>query len=287
MKHRSYRIVSVLCILAILMALPVLAFAEEETSSAEEKGLEAIQETGDQKRIQLPKESSYLEEFRIRYVDFSDVMIPHHIDGKDVLIQMNGPSAPVESKPNLKGVQMPSAYQGAKVTVVAEQKNYSCILYRDCNNKLHAGWIWDIYLGDEYNGKSLTIGTENSSAAGSIPEVPMTWSQKGFLKSPQRYSVLKEPVKNCVGFTLEYQIVSEGTDKRNSILGPRTVYVYDGTQWIEAGSFEYPELGTVSVRVNLNEPIDVEAVGTIAECSQPNVFLFRQLATDFATTDGT
>ena len=283
MKHRSYRIVSVLCILTIIMSLPVLAFAEEGTTAAAEKGLEAIQTTGDQKRIQLPKESSYLDEFRIRYVDFSDVMIPQHIDGKDILVQMYGPSAPVESKPNLKGVQMPSAYQGAKVTVVAEQKNYSCILYRDCNNKLHAGWIWDIYLGDEYNGRSLTIGTENSTADDNIAEVPMTWSQKGFLRNPQRYSVLKEPVKNCVGFTLEYQIISEGTDKRNSILGPRTVYVNNGTEWIKVGTFEYPELGTVQVRVNLDEPTDIEAIGTIADCGQPNVFLFRQIATDFAT----
>ena len=281
MKHRSTRIVSVLCILAILISLPVLAFAEEETSSAAEKGLEAIKATGDHRYIQLPKESSYLEEFETRYVDFSDVLIPTP-DGQAT--PMYGPSAPVERKPSTKGgLQMPFAFFGSKVTVVAEQGKMSCILYRNSNNKLRAGWIRDIYLGDEYPGKSLTIGTENTSASGEIAEIPMTWSQKGFLKSPQKYTELKEPVKSCVGFTLEYQIIDEGTDKRYSILGPRTVYVNNGSEWIKVGSFEYPELGTVQVRVNLDEPTDITAIGTIAECDQPNIFFFRQFATDFAT----
>ena len=266
---------------------PEEAPAEEavpaDTRSASERGLEAIMATGDHKRIQLPKESSYLDEFKTRYVDFSDVLIPIAIDQA---VQMVGPSAPVERAPNLKtGLQMPFAFQGSTVTVVAEEKNFSCILYRNSNNRLRAGWIWDIYLGDEYPGRTEIIGTENSSAKGNIAEVPMTWSEKGFLKSPQKYTVLAEPVDNCVGFTLEYQVISEGTDKRNAILGPRTVYVNNGEEWINVGSFEYPSLGTVRVRVNLDKPTDITAIGTIADCLLPNTFFFRQYATDFATAD--
>ncbi len=254
-----------------------------DTRSASERGLEAIKATGDHRYIQLPKESSYLDEFKTRYVDFSDVLIPI---AYDQAIQMYGPSAPVERAPNLKtGLQMPFAFEGSEVTVVAEEKNFSCILYRNSNNRLRAGWIWDIYLGDEYPGRTETIGTENSSAKGNVAVVPMTWSEKGFLKSPQKYTVLAEPVENCVGFTLEYQIISEATDKRNALLGPRTVYVNDGSGWTEVGSFEYPSLGTVRVRVNLDEPTNIAAIGTIANCDLPNTFYFRQIATDFATTD--
>ena len=279
MKHKSRQFLAVLCMLAILMSLPVLAFANE-TSTAAQKGLEAIKATGDQKYIQLPKEKSYLDEFKTRYVDFSDVLIPT-ADGQ--VTPMYGPSAPVERMPKKNGLQMPFAYTGTKVTVVAEQGKYSCIIYRSSENKMRAGWIWNIYLGDEYPGRSLTIGTENSSATGNIPDVPMSWSKKGFLKSQQWYSVLKEPVENCVGFTLEYQLIAENTKKWCTILGPRNVYVNNGEKWVKVGSFEYPEFGTVQVRVNLDEPMDIVAIGTIAECSQPNLFRFRQFATDYAT----
>ncbi|MBP5239674.1 MAG: hypothetical protein J6Z15_03665 [Oscillospiraceae bacterium] len=282
MKHQYRRFLAVLCVFAMLFSLPVLAYADDDSSAAAQKGLEAIKATGDHKRIQLPKDSSYLDEFKTRYVDFSDVLIPV---AYDQAVQMYGPSAPVERIPSKNGLQMPFAFQGSTVTVVAEQKDYSCILYRNSNNRLRAGWIWNIYLGDEYPGRTEAIGTENSAAKGNIAEIPMTWSEKGFLKSPQKYTVLEEPVENCVGFTLEYQIIDEGTDKRCAILGPRNVYVNDGTDWIKVGSFEYPELGTVRVRVNLDEPMKVAAIGTIADCRLPNTFFFRQIATDFATTD--
>ena len=282
MKHQYRRFLAVLCVFAMLFSLPVLAYADDDSSAAAQKGLEAIKATGDYKRIQLPKDSSYLDEFKTRYVDFSDVLIPV---AYDQAVQMYGPSAPVERIPSKNGLQMPFAFQGSTVTVVAEQKDYSCILYRNSNNRLRAGWIWNIYLGDEYPGRTEAIGTENSAAKGNIAEIPMTWSEKGFLKSPQKYTVLEEPVENCVGFTLEYQIIDEGTDKRCAILGPRNVYVNDGTDWIKVGSFEYPELGTVRVRVNLDEPMKVAAIGTIADCRLPNTFFFRQIATDFATTE--
>ena len=282
MTHQYRRFLAVLCVFAMLFSLPVLAYADDDSSAAAQKGLEAIKATGDYKRIQLPKDSSYLDEFKTRYVDFSDVLIPV---AYDQAVQMYGPSAPVERIPSKNGLQMPFAFQGSTVTVVAEQKDYSCILYRNSNNRLRAGWIWNIYLGDEYPGRTEAIGTENSAAKGNIAEIPMTWSEKGFLKSPQKYTVLEEPVENCVGFTLEYQIIDEGTDKRCAILGPRNVYVNDGTDWIKVGSFEYPELGTVRVRVNLDEPMKVAAIGTIADCRLPNTFFFRQIATDFATTE--
>ena len=109
----------------------------------------------------------------------------------------------------------------------------------------------------------------------------MTWSKKGFLDSLQNYSVLNETVENCVGFTLDYQLIAENTWMFDCVFGPRTVYVNDGTEWIQVGSFDYPTQGTVKVTVNLEEPTDIVAIGTIAQVGLPNTFLFRQYATDF------
>lgn len=287
MKHTKRfgsRILAAVCMLALLLTLPVFAFAEGEVSSAAQKGLEAIRSTGDDKYIQLPKEESYLAEFKTRYVDFSDVLIT---TGVNQAVPMGGPSAPVECRPDMNGGRrMPFAFQGSKVTVVAEQKQgnrtMACILYRAVTNKMRAGWIWDIYLGDEYPGRSLTIG-EEKSGSGSVETVNVSWSDQGFLRSPQKYSVLENPVQNCVAFTLEYQVTAENTDKGLSILGPRTVYVNNGKEWIKAGTFEYPALGTVRVRVNLEDATDIAAVGTIADCPLPNTFSFRQFPSDFAT----
>lgn len=284
MKHFGKRLFAFLCALALLASLSAAAFADGEGSSAAERGLAAIEATGDQKYITLPKDEDYLESFKTRYVDFSHVLIPL---GETAARQMIGASAPVERDPDpQKILRMPYAYFGTTVTVVAEQeirnRKMDCILYRSSENQMRAGWIWDIYLGDEYPGKTLTIGTENSSAAGTVEEVPMTWSRAGFLGGQQNYSVLAEPVENCVGFTLDYQLIQENTDLRETILGPRTVYVNDGSRWIEAGSFDYSELGPVRVRVNLEEPVDIVAIGTIADCLQPNLFRFRQFACDYS-----
>ena len=93
--------------------------------------------------------------------------------------------------------------------------------------------------------------------------------------------MLSEEVKNCRGFTLEYQIIAENTSNWNSILGDRIIYVKSGDEWTEVGSFAYPTQGTVKVTVNLEEPTDIVAIGTIAEVGLPNTFLFRQYATDF------
>ena len=59
-------------------------------------------------------------------------------------------------------------------------------------------------------------------------------------------------------------------------------YVKSGDTWTEVGEFPYPDFGAVKVQVWLDEPMDIDAVGTIAQCSQPNIFWFRQTVTDFA-----
>ena len=280
-KQRLYlRIFALLCAVSLLLPLSASAFAEGGTAA--ERGLEAIRATGDDKLIQLPKEESYLENFKTRYADISTLR-----DLKGRLV--GGPCAPVDRFPNPQsGMQMPYAYNGTKVTVVAEEKNMSCILYRSNSNVLRAGWIWNIYLTDQYPGRELTSGAEHSlSGTHTVADVPMTATSGSFLTSQMGFQVLAETVKNCVGFTFDYQLIAENTDKRLSLLGPRTIYVNDGNDWVAVGSFDYsdPDLGPVRVQVNLDHPVNITAIGTIASCALPNTPYYREYAYDFIIKD--
>ena len=258
---KAATIISLVCVLALLMSVVPAAYAD----GGAEKGKEMILATGDDRYIQLPDEDSYLPEFRTLYAFNNDV----------------GPCSFVERKPMPRsGYTMPYAYDGTEVTIVAEQDEMSCIVYRDSSNRTRAGWIRTDHLRETFPGVEYQVG-EHKDGSSTIHEVPMEWSRKGFLNSAQNYSVLAEPVENCVGFTLEYQLIKENTDKWSRVLGPRTIYVNNGEEWIEVGSFEYPALGPVLVDVSFDEPMTVAAVGTIADCSHPNIFYFRQFALDY------
>ena len=243
-------VLMVLCLLTAAV-FTVSAFAEEDNAAAAdpaaeetaqreaaERGLAAIQETRFPEYLVLPKEESYLKEWKTGYARKA----------------FKAPCLRVERISQLKtGRQvMPYIYEGVEATVVAEENNMSCMIYRGNDNQLYAGWIQSIRLLD-----------------------------KSWLTTQQNYSVLSEEVKNCRGFTLEYQIIAENTSNWNSILGDRIIYVKSGDEWTEVGSFAYPDFGAVKIHVYLDKPMDIDAVGTIADCTQPNIFRFRQTAYDF------
>ncbi|MBR0160989.1 MAG: hypothetical protein IJQ02_06910 [Oscillospiraceae bacterium] len=253
-------------LLVCALFLPFVPTASAEEGGAE-AGLRAVEATGDAHYLVLPEDEEYLDPFQQRYVR-----------------ALIGPCAPVERVPWRRSgrLPMPFAYDGVRATVVAKHDEMSLILYLSNSNRLRAGWIRTVFLTDEYPGTFLTIG-EEKTGDDVIPEVPISWSRRSFLTSAQNYSILEEPVENCVSFTLDYQLISENTEIHSKVLGPRTVYVNSGTEWIEIGTFDYPELGPVLVQVNLPEPMTVAAIGTIADCEEPNVFYFRQYAIDFQT----
>ena len=235
---------------------------------AVERGLAALQATGWADVLVLPKEESYLSEWKTGYARKA----------------FHAPSLRVERISQLHTGRwtMPSLYEGTEATVVAEENGMSCMIYRGVDNNLYAGWIQSIRLLDEFPGKQYTVGTAPEGDYSLRDDLTVSWSRKSWLDSPQNYSALSEEVPNCIGFTLEYQIVAENTPYWQSILGPRRIYVKSGEDWTEVGEFEYPELGAVKIQVWLPEPMDINAVGTIAQCGQPNIFYFRQTATDFA-----
>ena len=285
----------IICILMIFLltaaVFPAAAFAEGETAAstdpattdpaastdpaaeeaaqqeAAERGLAAIRKTRFPEYLVLPKEESYLKEWKTGYARKA----------------FKAPCLRVERISRLKtGRQvMPYIYEGVEATVVAEENDMSCMIYRGNDNKLYAGWIQSIRLLEEFPGKVYTVGKEPEGDYTKRENITVDWSKKSWLTTQQNYSVLSEEVKNCRGFTLEYQIIAENTSNWNSILGDRSIYVRSGEEWVEVGSFEYPDFGAVKIQVYLDQPMNINAVGTIADCSQPNIFRFRQTAYDF------
>ena len=262
---RRMGLVLLVC-MALMLLLPLSAFAADATPA--ERGLEAIRTAANWKGIELPDESSYLDEWKVLYA-------------RKPWYQA---SLTVEGVPRLKsGAFRPTPlFEGTRVTVVAEQNDMSCMVYPGPDNKLRTGWIQSIRLLEEFPGEVFTIGQEPGIEYGTLDDVGQHWSNDFLLKSQRRYMCLDEPVKNCVGFTMQYQVVARNTGITENVFGQRTLYVFDGESWTEVGSFPYYDLSAVQVDVWF-EPMDVVAFGTVADCVQPYDFDFRQIAYAFAT----
>lgn len=159
----------------------------------------------------------------------------------------------------------------------------SCIVYPGPNNKLWVGWIQSIRLLDAFPGERYTIGEAAADETPTLDAVGSHWSNEYLLNTRRIYTVLDEPVKACTGFTMQYQVTARNTGLTRNVLGPRTLYVCDGETWTELGTFPYDDLGAVEVDVRLDEPMDLVAFGTAADCVQPYDFEFRQIAYAFLT----
>ena len=261
---KTVRIIALLC--AVCALLPLFSVSAAEPDAAQ-RGEAAIKATEHWDYIQLPKPESYLDEWKTRYARKA----------------WYAPSLWVESVPvvNSGAPYRPFLFEGTEATVVAEENDMSCILYRGENNKLYSGWVKSIRLLDEFPGRTYNIGEKREGDFDTLPETPLSWSAGYLPGTEQRCTVLNEPVENCVGFEFEYQMIAENTAAKWMVMGPRTVWVSDGESWTALGQFPYPENGAVRVQVWLPEPMTVAAVATVAHCHAPNMFDFRQTARDF------
>ena len=263
MKHvtKSLALILILCLL-----LPSVAACADGESAAQ-RGLEKLKTARNWDCIVLPREESWLDEWKTLY-------------GRRAWY---APSLFTEGMPLLKsGVPSPGfLFEGTEVTVVAEENDMSCIVYRDETYGLRAGWIQSVRLLEEFPGETYNIGAVRDDVCETRHEAPLKWSNGWLPGTEQFYTVLDEELENCVGFTFEYQLIAENTCYKSIVFGPRTLWVSDGKDWIPLGVFPYEENGTVRVRVWLPEPMTLAAIATFAHCHAPNMFDFRQTAMDF------
>ena len=225
--------------------------------------VEAIMETGEAGKITLPDEKSFFDSPQMMYIDS---------------VNKNNSKGYSRAERNLK--ELARIPHGIRVKVLAEQNGFSCIIYQDRDLKTHAIWVDDTVLSFSFPGKVLNIGETGAYMLKPVEHVTAKWSNYNFEGSRQQYTVLSEPVDNCVQFTLDYRVVNRGSAADKDILGPRQVYISDGSSWTMIGEFDYPSIDAVHVVVNLPEPMRIEAVATVASCKKPDVFTFRQNVLD-------
>ena len=240
------------------------------TPVIQENGLELILSTGDQYTVTMPNPYSYITPVSM----YVDAPADHSI------YVYRGLECDREKL-------MPFAYEGMRVTAVAEQSNgqtaLTCIVYRDEDYRLRAGWVHSKYLTGWFPGAVETVGRAWQGNVLTARDPVLNWARDYFVNTRQKYTVLSEPVRACTQFKLNYQVTGRGGVSTDSIVGPRTVYVNDGSGWTEAGSFDYPKIQSVLVTVNLPEPTDLLAVAVIPSCKKPDRFIFRQAVEDVLT----
>ena len=141
-------------LLCLALSLPA-AYAEGE--SAAERGLAKIKTARNWDAIVLPQEESYLDEWKTLYARKA----------------WYAPSLFVETIPRLKSGVSPQGFlfEGTEVTVVAEENDMSCIVYRGENHKLYTGWMKSIRLLEEFPGPTYNIGSAREGDFDTLHEV--------------------------------------------------------------------------------------------------------------------
>lgn len=250
--------------LAFFLAVLVLAgLAATAFAASGGPGPADIEATGDEKKIVLPEEGSYLPEYKTMYVNAEKYL-----------------SLYAYSEPH-EGMQVPRpvVFHSSRVRVLAEQGEYACCQYRTADLADTTAWIPKRFLSADYTGR--VEGTPPGEDVKLAEGVSTAWDWGTIPKTNGRYLLLSEPVENCVGFTMDYQVIAEDEKAHKDIMGDRTVYIYNGEDWVKVGSFPYESLGPVHAYIALEEPMTVEAVRTVAECKKPDKFLAREDALDF------
>ena len=173
-----------------------------------------------------------------------------------------------------------SAFHGSRVTVLAVHGACSCILYYTQDYQLRAGWVRSSFLESWYPGVEYSIGWMLDSNVTNVGDPAMRWSQDNFVRTGRKYSVLQEPVHNCVNFTLDYQLTHRYDAEISEVVGPRDVYINDGTGWTLVGRFDYPDVSACHVNISLPDPTTIAAVAVIAQCKYPDLYVCRQSLLD-------
>ena len=219
--------------------------------------------TGDNRVITVPDTNSYFSTYQTMYINAS-----------------KGHSVNVYKKPNTQSGKMPAAYHGVKVTLLAEQDGLTCILYHTDENTVRAAWVSSNNLTWYYPGRTEYIGRTTGNIGTYYGDAEASWSRDYFVGTKQKYTNLQNTFYNCRQFTLDYQVTARNGADTRECLGPRTIYVNDGSGWTAVGTFNYNELGPVNVVVSLDFPMTIKAVATSATCSKPDTFSFRQFVLD-------
>ena len=200
------RVLSTLLVLSLLAAgCSGLAFAEVRinnqikgsegdtvvigSADSQQRGLDLVLSTGDQNTIDMPNIRTYIQPAQM-YVD---------APGDHSIYVYQGLALD-------KKKLMPFAYEGQRVTAVAEQTAgdtaLTCIVYRDEYYRLRAGWVHRKYLSTWFPGAVAAIGSSYQGTQYAAADPVLSWAGDYFVGTRQKYTVLTEPVRACTQFGL-------------------------------------------------------------------------------------
>ena len=179
-----------------------------------------------------------------------------------------------------RSLQSISAKKRHVAALLAEQEGFTCVLYHTDENTLRAGWVSSANLTWYYPGRTEYLGRSTGNNGTYYGDAEASWSRDYFVGTRQKYTYLQKTYYNCNQFTLDYQVTARNGVDTQACLGPRTVYVNDGSGWVAVGTFSYNDLGPVNVVITLDQPMTIMAVATSASCSKPDTFSFRQSVLD-------
>lgn len=280
-KHLVSFISAFLVFVFFVSSVPASAYAvsvnntiKDDSSAASSTPLTSSPNVNDLKlasnyeKINHPKSNSYLDDYAAMYVDAGK--------GHSVNVFF-------QSKAD-KSALIDYAYHGSSVIVLAKENNLFCVLYFTQTNEMKAGWISKTLLSTNYPGSTQYIGSAPKTNSLELVGMPyVSWSEEFFTGTKQEFTVLNDVIEDCAAFTLDYQVTARNGAKTDDCLGPRTVYVNDGSGWISVGTFSLNELTPVHVVIYLDKPIDLCAVATSSTCDAADKFIFRQSILDVYT----
>ncbi len=176
--------------------------------------------------------------------------------------------------------QIGTTFHGSRVIVFAEHGDYSCILFHEQDYQQKVAWVRSTHLCSYYPGKEITVGWVLDPDPIYVGDPQLSWSRDSFIRTGRKYTLLSEPIKDCVYFTLDYQVTSRNGAETSEVLGPRDVYINDGSGWVWVCRFEYPRTEACHVNISLSDFTTIKAFAVIADCAKPDTFVCRQSLLD-------
>ena len=280
MKKHLTRLLAFLLFVATLASMPLTGYADtginntikgtsNKPTTSVAAGKNLLLTASNAKKIDHPNASDYFAEPFPMYVNAPK----EH----SVYVYDTWEAADVD--------QIGTTYHGGRVTVLAEHGEFYCILFHTETYELKAAWVRAVNLTSWYPGYSAALGSKSNRLTYNAGDPELKWSKEYFVGTKRKFSILKMPIENCMGFTLDYQLVSNNGAGKEAGLGPRTVYVNDGSGWIYVGTFEYDKpYAACHIDISLDTPMTLAAVATVADCAQPDTFIFRQSVLDIMCT---
>lgn len=212
--------------------------------------------------IKMPHADYYLSNYQTKYIFDCDY-------GLNVRVFRNPDNGIASSN------QLPKAWHGSEVLLLAKRHDFYCIIYYTNENQVCAGWVHEDWLRSSFPGDKFSVGKKNNElfdAEHHLVRPAVEWADEFYIDTFTEYTRVYSP-GDCFAMTLEYQVIG-----RNGKMayGEHEVYYNTGDGWKDAGSFTVDEdLDPVRYTMYFNKPVNVKAIAVLPAARSQQGFDFR------------